>query len=387
MRTAKTVAKIPTHDAQYLIPRPVGTGLASICYDVGSLQNLIGYEKVLPKMLSHKYFIEHSIDGSCEVEEKDVLGFYSKVAPSFVERRIELYDRYVFDLGKVVVDLTITYSHVVFFMSGETKKDVEREFNGLCMWISKHIDDPEEDEVNIKLTYRSNRGIETVVRPLECPSWEEISSNYPNSGDIDWLLNLKNPLDLGKLVLWSGVRGTGKTYCIRALGRQWSKKAEFIYVADPEILLSDTSYFFNVLLNNECVVERDSSEDSKPPLRVVILEDAMDFLLEENRELAGSGVARLLNTAEGMLGQGMNIMLLITSNSELARIDPAFTRPGRCIQVLDFPRLNKEQATAWMNAHGGGKLPDNGEEAWSLAELYKSQADVESKKPTKIGFR
>jgi len=44
----------------------------------------------------------------------------------------------------------------------------------------------------------------------------------------------------------------------------------------------------------------------------------------------GQGLSRLLNVSDGILGQGTKIMILVTTNENLGKLNPAVMRPGRC---------------------------------------------------------
>ena len=61
-------------------------------------------------------------------------------------------------------------------------------------------------------------------RMIASPAWESIRGNYPIevARRVDWLLGLARPWEKGRIVLWHGPAGTGKTHAIRALLRSWS---------------------------------------------------------------------------------------------------------------------------------------------------------------------
>lgn len=55
-------------------------------------------------------------------------------------------------------------------------------------------------------------------------------------------------------------------------------------------------------------------------------------------------MGRLLNLADGLLGQGLRCLFLITTNEQLGRIHPAVVRPGRCLAQVEFGPLPASQA-------------------------------------------
>ena len=50
-----------------------------------------------------------------------------------------------------------------------------------------------------------------------------------------------------------------------------------------------------------------------------------------------------------MLGQGLNTLVLLTTNEEIARLHPAVVRPGRCLCLIEFERFNAAEADIFPN--------------------------------------
>ncbi len=57
------------------------------------------------------------------------------------------------------------------------------------------------------------------------------------------------------------------------------------------------------------------------------------------RKEAGAALGRLLNT-DGILGQGCNTLILLTTNERMDRLHPAVVRPGRCLAQIRFTRFS-----------------------------------------------
>jgi hypothetical protein len=224
-----------------------------------------------------------------------------------------------------------------------------------------------DEKVGITFSYMTPHGAGYYNRNIECPKWNEVRENYTNAPQIEWLLNLDRPLDYGKLIFWYGKPGTGKTYCIRLLMREWKDKANFIYVLDPEQLFGKAGYLIDSLLHEpeESRPKKEAKEKSR--LKVLIIEDALDFLLEENRKDMSAAMSRLLNLTEGIVGQGFKVLVLITSNEQVGQIDPAFIRAGRCLQMLEFLPFTVRSGKYWLEVHGKNCALD-GEK--TLADLY-----------------
>ena len=56
--------------------------------------------------------------------------------------------------------------------------------------------------------------------------------------------------------------------------------------------------------------------------RLLVLEDCGEFLRADAKQAIGQGLSRLLNLTDGLLGQGLNLLVLISTNDELARAAP-----------------------------------------------------------------
>jgi hypothetical protein len=84
--------------------------------------------------------------------------------------------------------------------------------------------------------------------------------------------------------------------------------------------------------------------------RLVIAEDTDEYLRASARRDAGAALGRLLNLADGILGQGMNTLILLTTNEEATRLHPALVRPGRCLSAIEFTPFGSRDASAWLGS-------------------------------------
>lgn len=105
--------------------------------------------------------------------------------------------------------------------------------------------------------------------------------------------------------------------------------------------------------------------------KLVVAEDADDYVRSDARRRAGASLGRLLNVADGMLGQGLNTLVLLTTYEEITRLHPAVVRPGRCLCLVEFTRFSPAGAREWL-----GVVDDPvrlGEP--TLAELFDRRAE------------
>ena len=249
-------------------------------------------------------------------------------------------------------------------------------------WLRGQFPEREAEENSVPVVFWSvaGRGGYAVSRGLEVPTWEEVHENYPASVEARLAELVGSTFDAGdggKLILWHGVPGTGKTHALRALAWEWREWCELHYVTDPEYFFGGrTDYLLDVVL-------REPNED-EAKWRLLVFEDTGELLAADAKERTGQGLSRLLNVVDGVIGQGLRVLVLVTTNESLKQLHPAVARPGRCAAKIEFLPFPAGEAAAWLAAHG----VEDGETGEStLAELFARAAgkDVAARLP--IGFR
>lgn len=275
-------------------------------------------------------------------------------------RRGDRLDMQVIRREEGVLRLRLQHGRVFALLASPTPADVDA-----LMAIVRHQIPARArsgDEQRVRMDFWSNATPEPVriTRLLEVPRWSQIAGNYGRETRhaLAGLLDAKPPLAGGRLLLWNGPPGTGKTNALRALAWEWRDDVSVQYVTDPEQLLTHPTYGQRLLLG-----------DRGSRWRLIVLEDAGELLAPDAKQRAGQGLARLLNLTDGLVGQGSKTLVLITGNEPLDRFHPAVSRPGRCAASVGFDRFDAAAGAAWLAERTSGpvELPTG---ATSLAELY-----------------
>jgi hypothetical protein len=232
-------------------------------------------------------------------------------------------------------------------------------------WVSK--EDFKPKEVMVEWVFGPNyREMESYTLPVVLKA--EIPGAYPwmKSSIVHYT---KQFLDSNECVLvLKGAPGTGKTTFLK----QMIKASETCAVVTYDSHLLDSDGFFASFLTRE-------------DANLLIIEDADDLL--QARSEGNKLVEKLLNASDGMVSFSHKKLIFSTNLPNINMIDPALIRPGRCFDILEFRRLNQEEANVVAQNYYGDAAPKLEGKDFSLAEItnLRSSDDPTTEIP-KIGF-
>lgn len=252
----------------------------------------------------------------------------------------------------------------------------------------------DEDRVRVAFWASNHRhGPVQRHRRIASHRWTEIRDNYTAGlrERLDDLMRAERPGGTGQLILFRGEPGVGKTHAIRALIREWAHWCDVHYVCDVERFFGQADYMVSVILDtgySPLAHLEDDDDDNAPKKRdqkwqLLIAEDADEFLGVDAKAQSGQSVARLLNVADGMIGQGLHLLILLTANEQVAKMHKAIERPGRCLASLEFPPLSADEAASWLRSRGIFDAAISGPR--TISQLYAALRGEKVPKPAAIG--
>lgn len=250
-----------------------------------------------------------------------------------------------------------------------------------------------------KITFwfrKPERGSDSFSRILEPDDWETIIANYNAAAakKLDDLVHLTPDSTRGRIVLLTGIPGTGKTHFIQTLAKEWRSWCKTHYVLSPMSFMSEESAVLDLISSVTDEDDLDEEQLTKPGWHLVVMEDTGLFLGTDASTIS-TGFSSFLNLSDGLLGQGLNVMFLLTTNERLEKTHEAVLRPGRLHAHIRLGRLSPAECESWAERNAVPALRrEIPAEGMTLAEIYgltvgaslEPTSDMEIANGPKIGF-
>lgn len=319
---------------------------------------IVFYENIDSEILLNKILDKYSLDSDKIWKYKDYHKTKDKLILNAFLLEIER-DIFVF-CDSDDSEIRILYS----------PKSDEKVIKNLIKIIKKSIPEPKAQS-KIFLLYENsdNRGLylkDFKVKKFEISLEDNYNDDFQNIHKL--IVNRLNKKEDKGLVLLHGEPGTGKTTYIRYLTSLIDKK--MIYIAPEFAHRIASPSFLPFLIDN--------------PNSILIIEDA-ENIIEARENSRNMSVSNLLNVADGLLSDCLNIQLICTFNTHISKVDKALLRKGRLIASYEFKALVVDKAQNLSDKIG---FTSKINKAMNLAEIY-NQNDLDfntaSKKET-LGF-
>ncbi|MGY5871062.1 MAG: proteasome-activating nucleotidase [Candidatus Thorarchaeota archaeon] len=178
-----------------------------------------------------------------------------------------------------------------------------------------------------------------------------------------------------KGVLLTGLPGTGKTLCARAVAHETN--ATFIRVIGSELVQK--------FIGEGARLVREIFMLAKEKAPAIIFVDELDAVGSHRLDIATSGdrevqrtLMQLLSELDGFDTRGQVAVLGATNRPDI--LDPALLRPGRFDRIIDFPLPDEDSRKEIFKIHTRGMNIDEGIDFDKLLTVTKDRtgADIKS---------
>jgi hypothetical protein len=177
--------------------------------------------------------------------------------------------------------------------------------------------------------------------------------------------DMNNESPCGRMILLSGLPGSGKSYLVRAMMADCTD-AMFITVPPDMVQSLGQPQLMSTLIQNKHRRDKAGSV-------VLVLEDADQCLIPRGMDNMGV-ISNLLNFSDGLLGELLNLRIIATTNAKKIELDEALQRPGRICRSILVDKLKPDHAAMVFERLTGTKR-DYSNAARTLASVYRDARD------------
>lgn len=251
------------------------------------------------------------------------------------------------------------------------------------------------------LELKSNKSASSVVNtvavnkqgpylfPLAYKGKELVKTNYSEQAIENYESLVKDlnsgNFEAGRLFVLSGPPGTGKTYMIRSLVKDVSESK--IIIMEPSLVQRVTgpefiSFIADIKDNND---DEDLIEEEAQIKNVLFIVEDGERCLVSRDESGGADdfITTMLNITDGIMADGLNIAVLITTNQDSVNFDKAIKRHGRLNRSMEIGYLELQRANEILANLTDCKVEElknpfkESDKELSLAKVYARARDHE----------
>lgn len=179
--------------------------------------------------------------------------------------------------------------------------------------------------------------------------------------------DLDTPKPHGRIALFDGPPGTGKTHLLKSLLTECTETV-FVLVS-PDLLLAMTGP--SVL---PALLDFSTNFVGSSKSITFLVEDADSCVAPRGADNM-SVISGVLNLGDGILGQLLDIRLVMTTNAKHSEIDEAILRPGRLSARVNVDKLDADQCNQIYNRLTGTTGQNPFDKRATLAEVYGKAMD------------